>query len=172
MAERKAIVHVAGTLSELPAGDTIAGVAPSSQGVTNGNSHDHNGGDGGQIAYSSLSGLPTISKEISFTIPGTQTVGSGTMRWYLDGNFTIATVIASVSTAPTGASLIFDVNKNGTTIFSTQGNRPTITASAFTDLASTPDVTSLASGDYLTVDVDQIGSTVAGADAIVRIRVT
>ncbi len=34
--------------------------APAAQGVTGGNSHDHNGGDGGQIAYSSLSGLPTL----------------------------------------------------------------------------------------------------------------
>jgi hypothetical protein len=34
--------------------------APAAQGVTNGNSHDHNGGDGAQIAYSSLSGLPGV----------------------------------------------------------------------------------------------------------------
>jgi len=34
--------------------------APAAQGVTNGNSHDHNGGDGAQIAYGSLSGLPSI----------------------------------------------------------------------------------------------------------------
>jgi len=37
-----------------------AAYAPVAQGVTNGNSHDHNGGDGAQIAYSSLSGLPTL----------------------------------------------------------------------------------------------------------------
>jgi hypothetical protein len=36
------------------------GGAPSAQGVTNGNSHDHSGGDGAQIAYSGLSGLPTL----------------------------------------------------------------------------------------------------------------
>ncbi len=34
--------------------------APAAQGVTGGNSHDHNGGDGAQIAYSSLSGLPPL----------------------------------------------------------------------------------------------------------------
>lgn len=34
--------------------------APISGGVTNGDSHDHSGGDGAQIAYSSLSGLPTL----------------------------------------------------------------------------------------------------------------
>ena len=34
--------------------------APAAQGVTNGNSHDHSGGDGAPIAYNSLSGLPTL----------------------------------------------------------------------------------------------------------------
>jgi hypothetical protein len=38
----------------------LSGYAPSTKGVTNGDSHDHNGGDGGQIAYSSLSGLPSL----------------------------------------------------------------------------------------------------------------
>jgi len=33
--------------------------APASQGVTNGNSHDHNGGDGAQIAHGNLSGVGT-----------------------------------------------------------------------------------------------------------------
>jgi hypothetical protein len=35
-------------------------VAPAAKGVTNGDSHDHSGGDGAQIAYSSLSGTPTL----------------------------------------------------------------------------------------------------------------
>jgi hypothetical protein len=109
--------------------------------------------------------------EISFSIPGTVAVGTGSMRWYFDDDYTITNVIATVGTAPTGQSLIFDVNKNGTTIFTTQGNRPTIAADSFTDLTSTPDVTTVASGDYLTVDIDQIGSTIAGADAVVRIKV-
>lgn len=33
---------------------------PSSGGVTNGDAHDHSGGDGAQIAYSTLSGAPTL----------------------------------------------------------------------------------------------------------------
>ena len=33
--------------------------APIAKGVTNGDTHDHSGGDGAQIAYSGLSGLPT-----------------------------------------------------------------------------------------------------------------
>ena len=39
----------------------LSGVyAPLVKGVTNGDSHDHSGGDGAQIAYSTLSGLPTL----------------------------------------------------------------------------------------------------------------
>lgn len=40
--------------------DHAATYAPLAKGVTNGDSHDHNGGDGAQIAYSGLSGLPTL----------------------------------------------------------------------------------------------------------------
>lgn len=35
--------------------------APAAEGVTNGNTHDHSGGDGGTIAYANVSGTPTIS---------------------------------------------------------------------------------------------------------------
>jgi len=40
--------------------DHAATYAPLAKGVTNGDTHDHNGGDGAQIAYSTLSGLPTL----------------------------------------------------------------------------------------------------------------
>ena len=64
------------------------------------------------------------------------------MRLYVPWACTITAVRASVGVAPTGASLIVDVHLDGTTIFTTQGNRPTITATNFTDLTNTPDVTS------------------------------
>ena len=48
--------------------------APASQGVTNGNSHDHNGGDGAQIAYSSLSGLPPVVLSDPTNITGADAV--------------------------------------------------------------------------------------------------
>jgi hypothetical protein len=66
--------------------------------------------------------------------------------------------------------LIVDINKNGTTLFTTQGNRPTISASGFLASTTAPDVTTFASSDYITIDVDQIGSTVAGADLTVIMR--
>jgi hypothetical protein len=109
---------------------------------------------------------------IPFSHAGNAVVGSGTMRYYVDQTWTISTVRASVNVAPTGAAILVDVNKNGTTIFTTQANRPEIAVSTNTDVSGTPNVTSLASGDYLTVDIDQIGSTIAGADLVVTITLT
>lgn len=63
VAGRTGVVTLSNTdISGLGTAATTAATdyAPAAQGVTNGNSHDHNGGDGAQIAYSSLSGLPTL----------------------------------------------------------------------------------------------------------------
>lgn len=54
-----------------------ADYAPAAKGVTNGDSHDHSGGDGAQIAYSSLSSIPT-----TFT-PASHTHGNVTNAGYL-----------------------------------------------------------------------------------------
>lgn len=82
---------------------------------------------------------------------------------------TITNIKAAVVTAPTGADLILDIHKNGTTIFTTQGNRPTIPAGETADSSSVPDVISLAAGDIVRLEIDQIGSTIAGADLSVTI---
>jgi len=46
----------------------------------------------------------------------------------------------------------------GTTIYATQGNRPTITNGNMGNQATTPDVTALADGDYLAFYTDQVGT--------------
>lgn len=106
-----------------------------------------------------------------FSIPGTLAVGSGVSRFRFPFNAVLLGVTASIGTAPTGQSAIFDVNKNGATIYSTQANRPTITAGAnATTTEPTPDITTITAGDYLTIDRDQVGSGVAGADAMLFLR--
>lgn len=110
-----------------------------------------------------------VPGEAVFTIPGIVATGARTLRYYCEQARTISNVVASAGVAPTGASLIFDVNLNGTTIFTTQANRPTITTSTFYDASSVPNVTSVSAGDYLTVDVDQVGSTIPGSDAVIKI---
>lgn len=106
----------------------------------------------------------------TFSVPGTLTVQTGKSRIYLEGNYVFETARASVNTANTGATVLVDINKNGTTIYTTQSARPTIAISGNTATGNSPAVTTFASGDYITVDVDQIGSTIAGADLTVTIR--
>jgi hypothetical protein len=78
--------------------------------------------------------------------------------------FTLTDVRASVTTAPTDAVLTVDINEGGTTILST---KLTIDATEKTSTtAATPAVISdsaLADDAEITIDIDQIGSTVAGA---------
>lgn len=116
-----------------------------------------------------------LEETVEFAEIGVLTVKTGTFRWYPPYNITIVDVSASVGTAPTGAAILIDVNKNGTTIFTTGPgtNRPNIAVSTFFDVSGAPDVTSLLGDtDYLTVDIDQIGSTIAGSDLVVQVRYT
>jgi hypothetical protein len=93
-------------------------------------------------------------------------------RWYAPYDITIVDMQLSVGVAPTGSSAIVDVHKNGTTIFTTQGNRPTVADGAFVDTAAVPDVTAVAAGDYLEVMVDQRGSSVSGRYGMLVITYT
>lgn len=110
-----------------------------------------------------------IPSEAVFTIPGTLLFGAKNVRYYCETARTVTNVVASVGVAPSGSNAVFDVNKNGTTIFTTQANRPTITAGSFYDGSSVPNVTSFAAGDYITVDVDAVGATTPGSDAVIKI---
>lgn len=99
--------------------------------------------------------LTTGTAKITFRMPMTMTsLNAGVNGIHL-----------GVTTAPTGAALIVDVKKNGTTIFST---KPQIDAGSTTSVGSaTPPVltaaTSFAIDDVITIDITQIGSTIAGA---------
>lgn len=77
---------------------------------------------------------------------------------------TLTEVRASVGTAPTGSVLTVDINEGGTTILST---KLTIDASEKTsETAATAAVISdsaLADDAEITIDIDTVGSTVAGA---------
>lgn len=122
---------------------------------------------------------------ISVPVAGTLTAAAGDLEYPVPFPAELASVHASVGTAPTGAALLIDVNKNGSTIFSDQDDRVSIAVSETSASAKTsaplaagtnyiytpyPTTTPLASfdeGDTVSVDVDQIGSSVAGADLVV-----
>ena len=112
----------------------------------------------------------TVKTTLSFAVVGALTVGTDKSPTLVAPcSLTIVKVKVVVKTAPTGASIIVDVNKAGTTIFTTQGNRPEIAIDGTQDDSGTPDVTALAGGDKVTIDIDQIGSTVAGADLTIEV---
>ena len=76
----------------------------------------------------------------------------------------ITQVRASVNTAPTGSTLIVDINENGTSILSTKlsidASEKTSTTAATAAVISD---SALADDAEITIDIDQIGASVAGA---------
>ena len=109
---------------------------------------------------------------LAFSIPGALTAGQKKQRILAPCALTLTKVRLVVDTAPTGADLIIDVHTGtnaGTSIFTTQGNRPTITAGNKTSVSSAPDVTAIAEGIEFSVIIDQIGSTVAGSDLTIEV---
>jgi hypothetical protein len=105
-----------------------------------------------------------LRPSFGFGISGTITTGTNqTLAWVVPQSMTIVKAYAYVKTAPTGASIIIDINKNSTSIWNTnQANRLTIAAAANSGTQTSFDTTALSEGDVLTLDIDQIGSTVAG----------
>ena len=76
---------------------------------------------------------------------------------------TVTGVRASVTTAPTGSNIIVDINDTAVSILSTKLSIDVSEKTSTT--ATTPPVisdTSLADDAEITVDIDQIGSTIAG----------
>lgn len=115
----------------------------------------------------------TLEPIATFTISGNLTTGVRNMPFYVDDYWEIVNTRFAVGTAPTGATAIADINKNGTTIYATTANRPTLAISALVqtaaNLALRPDNYYLKPGDRLNLNIAQIGSTVAGADAQITV---
>lgn len=127
-------------------------------------------GTGSRILQINASDAPKLSKEpfammIACSDPTTAiTTGTGKVTFRMPYAVTLTAVRASVTTAPTGSTIIIDINEAGTSILST---KLSIDASEKTSTtAAAPAVISdatLADDAEITVDFDQVGSTVAGA---------
>lgn len=119
------------------------------------------------IAYGSntITGLPEAIGIACSDETTALTTGTAKATFRMPFAMTVTAVRATVGTAPTGASLLtVDINDSGTTILST---KITIDASEKTSTtAATPPVISdsaLADDAEITIDIDQVGSTIAGA---------
>jgi hypothetical protein len=105
------------------------------------------------------------------TYVGTLAVASIPLRIYneIGADQTITEVFLSVDVAPANQAIIVDIHKNGTTIFTNQGNRPSIAAGNNTGNSVTIDVPAWDDGDYLTAHIDQVGSGTLGSDLVIHI---
>lgn len=104
-----------------------------------------------------------------FTTTGSLAPGVGSVPIPMPRNGTLQRVRVAVGTAPTGQSIIVDVNKNGTSVYPTS-TKPNVAADATTGGPFTPDTTSFVTGDLFTVDIDQVGSIVSGANLVVLLE--
>jgi len=105
------------------------------------------------VACSDQTSNLTIGEKIAFDMPF---------------DFVVTRVYAEVKTAPTGSALTIDVEDEGTSILNA-----VVSISASANNAETSTFASSASsyaftkGDLVSIDIDQIGSTIAGAGLIV-----
>jgi hypothetical protein len=107
-----------------------------------------------------------------FTYPGPLVVGTSmTPIIPVHRTLTIIKAYGVVKTAPAGASILVDINKNGASIWaSTPANRLTIAAGQASGRSQSFDTTTLTDEDSLTLDIDQVGSSYTGADLTVYLR--
>lgn len=92
------------------------------------------------------------------------TTGTAKVTFRMPYAFTLTAVRASVTTAPTGSTILIDINEGGASILSTKlmidETEKTSTTAASAAVISDA---SLADDAEITIDFDQVGSTIAGA---------
>lgn len=98
------------------------------------------------------------------------TAGNGKITFRMPFAMTLTAVRASVNTAPTGSTIIIDINEGGTTVLSTKlsidASEKTSTTAASAAVISDA---ALADDAEITIDFDQVGSTIAGAGVVVTL---
>jgi len=101
---------------------------------------------------------------------GTLSTQVGVSRWYSTNDILIENITATVAEPPDGQSIILDINKNGNSILNslleiTSGNY-------FSSTTPNVSMNTLTSGDYLTIDIDQVGNVFPGYSITVRVQYT
>lgn len=126
---------------------------------------DHRAGPGGVHGQTPASAASTQAIIIAVSDESTAlTTGTSKVRFRMPFAFTLSEVRASVNTAPTGSTLIVDINEDAASILSTKLSIDATETTSTT--SSTPAVisdTALADDAEISIDIDQIGSTIAGA---------
>jgi len=101
---------------------------------------------------------PEIRTYKTYVLKDELTIGEGELRQYLAVDCTLSNLSINLGTAASGSDLILQLKKNGVAL----GDPISVTAD--TDKLSLPLTHALVVDDYITVDVTQVGSAVAGTD--------
>ena len=128
----------------------------------------------------------TVNQATVVTVP-TITRSSTDLTWFIDGSIsavtavpeyfvmprdsTIDKVIAVLANTGSSGTTTVDVNLSGTTIFTTQANRPLITAGGARSSSGVPDVVTLHAGDLITLDIDSAAVGASGLTVILAMSV-
>lgn len=129
------------------------------------------------LAYQRKSGKPLVASvvgtpfelEVAISDEATAlTTGDAKITFYAPMDATISEVFTGLSTQSSSGAVTADLNKNGSTMFST---KPSIDASEDTSLTGTAAVlstTTWTKGDKMVVDLDAAGTGAKGLKMIIR----
>ena len=123
-----------------------------------------------------ISSLPVTAYDtFSFRVAGVVSASAGVdVAWIAPRACTITRITLYRRTAGDADSTIVDVNKNGTTVYTTQGNRPTVASGAgdnAIDATTDMDVTAVAQDDRIECDVDAVeGGDPEDVSVVVEVR--
>lgn len=116
------------------------------------------------------------TRSIVLVVPGSPTAVTtpATARVIVPFACTVTAVKSTCRVAVSSGTYTYDLNKNGTTMYTTQTNRPTRVAADGTGAKThtLPDVTSIAAGDVLDVDVDAVGTGIQDFALFVEVLVS
>lgn len=122
----------------------------------------------GSLAGVGASGQGPAGGVLAFGRTGTLALVAGSSRLYNPRSDTLSltSARASVNTAPVGADAVIEVLKNG----STTVVELTVIDGEYTSGRIALTNQSLVDGDYLVVNITQVGSTTAGSDLVVQLE--
>jgi hypothetical protein len=113
--------------------------------------------------------IPTLHDAFVFAYPGTVAAGALPMKIPVWKSMTVTNVRLHVGTAPSGSSLVLDINKNGSANSMFSSSKPTITTGNTTSYTNVPNQNyTLVAGDYINIDIDSIGGPAADLTIVVE----
>ena len=113
-----------------------------------------------------------IKHDVYMSIGSTAVQGDFGPIWQAPRAGNVINYAIQVDNAPTTGAVTLDMNKNGTTIMTTQANRASIPIGSLRNTSGTPNVVPFVAGDLFQPQIDVLTTTDDGAIGIITIRFT